>query len=677
MATQSGFPNVKIDIQDNSPQAAAAPLPLPLHVPIFFLYAAQGPVNTPVLDTFAGHQVTFGTETFDERGAFFQHPTVFAKEAGQFQQLIIVRLQDPTAETASMVLSVATKPQAITQFQRDPSTNAILKDGSGNPIPKTQSDGTTIVTEPGVVLSYTIREMAEGETLTSIATTTAVAGGVTVTTYPLMALQGTSPGSMANLSGAKLYYTPSFDAAVVNNIGTMTYRFVPSTLNSALNIANPITDIFAAAFNDISFKANAQDPTTDEFYDINDVVRSNYTDQSTGDSLLPYNINVFSANAKTVADLALSLSPELNDDGVVNGNSWMINILSAIDQAGSPYSHLQVDTASAQVVNQVIVNYNAGGTDGTISKAALEALTVEFCSGTLNPAIADNFRYPFTHIYDSGYSLASKEGLLNILALRDDVKVELSTQDIANPANSQAQDQSTGSSLRAAALLFPESDLYSTQTVRVSIYQQCGLLNLDVATSTYRGIVPATLDRMIKRCIYDGGTFIKGSPKGRPNSEVTIFNPKSINWTPSSDDQKSISWSTGLNYMQYCDTNILFYADLRSVYPIDSSILSSDTFVDRAAIYTKRIVRQDWTIFAGREDPAPRLWNQISKKIDKDINAAFSGNPSSSTTIFQTAQDIASGSSISVQVAMQGPEPDRTWNVTIPVSFTPVSSGSN
>jgi hypothetical protein len=655
------FPNTYISVIDDSIQTITPNTVLPLHLPLFAVFAAQGLPNVPVLGDFGVISAAYGAETFNPRGVFFQHPTEFALNALQFQQCMFVRLVDPEALTGNMVLECAVTGGQIPQYMHNSDGSLILNE-SGDPTP--QMSGGLAVTAAGVTLAWSVRALTSEELYNGLTPVTVSS----TTTYPIIATSGTYPGSGINNTGFSLYYTPLFSETIVENIGAMTYQFAPATINPNTNLVSPILDKFNNPSNPISFLANAQDPTTTLFYDLPDVLSNNYLPGT-----IPYNVSVYETNVATIAAAIVATSPNLTGT-----NPALINILTCIDANQNPYWYAQVTTGSAQVVNQNVVLYNQGGTDGTTTKTMLENLTEQFMTGVTYPSISDNLRYPFSHFYDSGYSLATKQALLQVWSTatgfpgRDDVKFDFCTQDVANVPNTEAQDQAAGATLRTAVLLYPESELYGTQAIRASIYQQCAKL---ASNNSYQKFVPANLDRLIKRCIYDGSIAIKGTPKGRPNSEVTVFDQSTLNWAPSNATQKQLSWSTGLNYISYCDIATLFYSDLRSVYPTDASLLSDDVFVDRI-IYIKYIVRRIWTIYSGVDTPIINLFTQIGKRIDKTISTAFGGTPSTNTIIYQTENDSAQGFAITVQVNVQGTIPNRIWNVLIPVSRLPTASSS-
>lgn len=648
------FPNANINLQDDSTVTVPDPTVLPLHLPLFGVFAETGPVGIPVLGGANALQNIFGTLFLNEKSPYFNHPNVFVKRALQYQQIYLVRLADPAATSASLVLLCTVTPTTLVQYQRA-SDGSVIKDVSGNNLPQLMVDGTTPVTQPGVTLTYSVRPLESNEKLSTVTTTTVTSGGVSSVTYPVIAFS-TYVGNAGNRSGFRLFYDTTLNTNIVNNIGALTYSFQPVTLTPTTNIEAPVYDIYNSQTQTFSFLPGALDPTTDTFYNLQDVITNNFYNLPG----LPYNFHVYNENVGMIGQAILTLSPELGSI-----SPYMVNILSGVDQNGNTYEHMAIDSSTTTILNPNVVNYLQGGTDGSLSKTTLENQTAALLSGELNPLIADSFRFPFTHIYDSGYALTIKQLLTSIFSFRDDVQVTLSTQDVANPPNTAAQDQSTGSALRTAALLNVESTDFGTQCCRVSIYQQCGLLS---DTQLYTSIVPATIDRMIKRCVYNNADYVKGEPKGRPNSEVTILTLGSLNWTPATPQQMQLSWNTGLNYIQYCDVATVFYPSLQSVYPLDNSLLASDVFTDYVAVYLKHLIRQQWTIIVGRDDPPKTLYQIIAKGIDDRASYVFGKFIKTSTVVSQTAVDSAKGYQLTVTTTVQGNMPNLVWKVIVPIT---------
>lgn len=663
MAIRQTFPHTEINIRDDSPRPIPVVTEMPLHIPIFFGFAEKGEPNVPHFGTMAQQVEKFGQLTFTARSPFFLHPNLFATYAGRYQAFFFVRLQPTDAAVGALVLEAAVVDDDLVQYQKDV-LGARLKDEAGDWLPELEADNTTPVTEPGIKVTWAVRPLGAEEAYNTLLPTTATVGGKSVTTYPILATRGKSANAALNKVGYKLYYTDEIDTTLVDRLDALTFRFAPVQLTPGTAIETALRDVFSMPYVDVALKRDALDANTDSLYDVEEVLRRNYwyTDAAGNRAAsLPFDLHVYDANVATIGTRVKAKSPEFDADL----SAYRVNILSGIDAAGHEYDHLLVTNAAA-VVNENVVLYHQGGADGTLTKAKLEELTVAYFSGDVYPEIKDHAQYPITHIYDSGYALATKYELLNAWSPgglnRDDVKIVFSTQDVADAANTKQEDLSTAAALRARILLHPESLLFGTQTMRASIFQQAGYL---ADATSYRPLVPATLDSLVKRCVCHGAPYIKDTWKGRPNSELTTL--VGLNWTPASDDHKQLSWDTGANYAQYADMRVLFYADTRSIHPIENSLLSDDETVDKL-VYLKHLARRQWTIWAGRSDDVKLLFDRIATGIDQAANFAFNGTLPTATRVFQTELDAALGYQTTVEINATANMANRVWKVIVPVN---------
>ncbi len=653
------YPRPIINIKDQSGGSTVTTQVTSLHTPFFFIQAEQGPIGIPILGTLAQAQVTFGINTFDPTQPFFSHQTQFAVKAMQYQAVYLIRLADDTVATSNLIVEVTLSQASIPQYVTD-ALGARIFTSSGSPTPEVDASGVAI-SQPGYTINWSTRNLASGENINSLAETTATSGSSVSTTYPILGFVAPSPGSGPNRSGFSLYYTTDSSPTVEADVQSILYRFAPATLAVGnTGVATPVTDIFTQNTNDISLRQSAVDPATAQDVSLNGILFNNYQDED-GNNLLNYNITVYSANVQAVGQAILAVSPELSGT-----NPFLINSLAGLDENGNPYQHCVVETSL--VGSSSVVLYLSGGSDGATDRVTFESLVAAFVQGEDNVEFQDQFRYPFSHFYDSGFSLANKFALMNILSLRDDVVGTFSTQDTADAPNTQAQDQSSGAAILARARTYPESVLYGTSAMRVEIYNQCGYL---AASNGISGIVPLTIDRMVKRCTYYSGPFIKGNPKGRPNSEVTLF--KKIFWTAATPTQKQLNWDTALNTVSYADISTLFYPDLRSIYVDQTSLLSDGVFVD-LLVFLKHVARNRWTYYAGRDDNAVKLFSTIAQDIDTTCNTIFGSALPTKTVVSQTDADQKAGYSSTVTISVNGDLPNRVWNVVIPVTRTAVAA---
>lgn len=647
------FPHPEIEVKAiGQTSAVADTVNEILHNPVFIITAPKGDINLPnYCANYSVAKSIYGADAFDPTSKYFQHQTLFAMIAAQYQPVTLIRVADGTVDYAGLVLTATVTQTNITQYQTDALGDQV-RDASGNLVPLRKPDGSDVV-ETGVSIKWAMRALAEGETYTSIQTVVNENGSKT---YPVIATRGTSPGTAISLQGFKLYYSSESDTSLMNRLNSCLFRFAPMVLSDGVtSTASQVTDIYGTPYNDISLKAVAVDPSTNLNSSMSAIVTNNYVDDD-GVSDFGYDINVYSDNVAAIGNQVVAVSSEL-----VGTSPYLINIVSGVDQSGNPYKHLTIDPASSSVVNQNVILYNQGGSDGDVSAAAFEKLVSAFVTGNDNVEMQDYFRYPMTHFYDSGFTTDTKYDFAGLLSLRDDIAIDFASQDISLPDYTQNQDQSAGEAIRAHALLYPESTLYGTECARAAVYLQTGILATPQG-SVNRAVT--VLDRMIKRCMYDCGTYQTGTPKGRPNSEITTF--KSLSYSSATDTVYQLNWTSGLNRARYCTRTKMFYPDLRTVYPDETGILSDDVFKDQL-IYIKRIVRAQWTIYAGVNTERSKLHDIISKSIKDAIDYAFNNTLTVTVSVDETLADQARGFSSTVTVSVLGNMPLRVWNVIVPV----------
>lgn len=306
----------------------------------------------------------------------------------------------------------------------------------------------------------------------------------------------------------------------------------------------------------------------------------------------------------------------------------------------------------------------SGGSDGvgiwnsdnTVNTSFLDKAMNDFVTLKTNKTIVDKFRYPFTHIYDIGYSMTTKYAMIDFLNIRDDVMVELTTQALlsnewAYPVpkyiklNEMYDDITAGLALREYALLQRESILYNTDTMRVAIYPQAGrpvsvsLLSISGVSTNYdpQEATPFLYWSAYQHAKYGNRPYMSiQEPRGLPYSYNNLF--KDWNWVPHYENQKERTWNTGLNYCQYADMSRIFYPALRTVYRHDTSILSDQWDVD-ALIYTKHECRKAWAHFVGRNDRVAELQEAIKRYLEEKLAYLYSGKFDFEVTVYQTEEE--------------------------------------
>jgi hypothetical protein len=626
-----------------------------LNVPVFFVLAERG---TPGAIYFGGaSELTplLGATTFDPTSPYFNNSTQFLGTAMAGQGVCAIRLVDPAATTATLGLFATLTPASLVQYTKDSLGNRTV-DAQGNYIPKLKADNVTQVTEAGYIIKWSVRQLASNESFDTLTPVTVGTGATAAVTYPVLTFKMFSQGVYGNRQGFSLSSTGALNASVAQNINSVLYRFVPMALPAGVSTtASPITDVYGATYSDISLKAAAIDPTTTLNYSLLYTLGTNYTDTDSGNSTLPYDIFVYSNNVKTMGAAVVAASAELT--GLV---PYMVDLIGGATMSGGLYDHLQIDTTSSTVVNPNVINYALGGSDGDTSWAKLDALVASWMAGSDHGEFNHIVQHPITHFSDPGFSMATKILCLNMLDMRNSIKLDMSTQDAAQPLNTRAQDIAAGQNIVFRAQMHPESTINGVGCCRVGVYAHAGRL---ISGTPYSGITPLTLNRLIQRRNLDGGSYIKGSSGGQPNSIVTGF--YKVNWVADDEASQKIAWADCINTVRHADRKEIYYPALRTVYPNDTSLLADDEVSDRI-LYLMKIVQRVHARFSGVRENRKTLRPRIERDMNLECAAALSKDDIKVTaTLFQTAADTNLGYAESVNLAITGAIPYRTLTVNL------------
>ena len=653
------FPHWEINVKDESMPSPLVVEQLALHRPIFFTLGERGPIGKPVYGSYAEHSKIFGAGTFDVFSKFYRHPTLFIERALRYQKSFVVRLADEDAKSASLILECSVYNKSLIQYQKD-LDGYRLKDVDGNYIPV--DDNGSPLKEMGTVVKWKIRALAVNENPATIVPSTSVIpdpdGGANleVTTYPVAVFIASSPGAWANSTAFRLSWNPESNHSAASNMGALIYTFGMVEIPWGFDTTQPIRTKFMDTVTEFTFKPDTTDRATMRRYSLDEVIRNDYNSESVN-----FSLRLFPEYVEAIGNRCLEYEsvvdfPELT-------TPYMVNTFTGKTFDSRHYDHiyLDIDSDDAVLLDANVSNYMSGGDDGDTSDATLEYLTREWLTGNVFPDIKDQARFPITHLYDSGYEATTKEALINFLGIRDDVKIILSTQSAYEEPNTKAEDQSMGSYLRGRTLLHPESFIYGTQACRVTILQQCGRLT---ELTPYVKYVPTTLDCLTKKGKFQGALYIKGKPKGLPESAVTIL--KDFNWVPVDADFKQLSWDNAINYLQHYDMTGVHYPDVISVYPYLTSLLSDDIFTDML-VYIKHIIRFQWAKFAGIDDPIAVQIANIKDSIGRDIYSKLGNSVRAEVNPYQTDLDAELGSALTIEVPVYGTMSNRVWNVIVPV----------
>ncbi len=714
-------------IQDQTAQVnPAVPQQVSSHCALVPLFLQRGTTEPTLCDGIAINTL-FGSASFDSRQPYFNHQSIMAQTIlGQGNQLFVARILPPDAQLAILRLSVEIIANpAVPVYQRSASGQFILG-SNGLPQPLLNATTSAPITVAGVNLVWhanlipivapaTTAAQMFGQGAQSVGLLTITGSSNKSTVYPIMDLLVGSYGAFGNNVGLRLS-APNALSSQPGNVSLMQqikqylyrFQFVELMPNSVMPV---ITLSQKGALSlDLCLAQNVVDPNLGTTVSVYDGLIPAYQNMQpvAGPKIdAPFNqLYIYASNIAAVQQLMFTSEATAlaGDTTTTSGFGWipidytnasnsgLMNILTATDFNGNPYQSIQVTapangdiTATSMDNNLIAVHYATGGADGTLTLANYDKLVNAYMSqfgsyigpdGNFWPLL-DDARYPFGIIYDSGFSIATKKTLLVPMGARKDISSVLSAHYLGNwdatmttwtPQTTQltlAQEQSVGYALKVAAQMYPESTVYGTPTVRCAIFAHSGKL---IQAPQY-GYLPLTIEvasKFAAAMSAAGGAWKQSALPDLPrstNNHVQLF--MNVNNTWQSDANYATDWADAINTVQSFDMGSLFFPAWRTVYPDDTSILTS-MFAMIAGAYLEKVAKNSWRSLTGTSGLTDaQLIKDSNDLITEACNGAFANRfvITPSTTI--TQDDQARGYSWTTNIYMAGDNMKTAGSFTI------------
>lgn len=644
---------------------------LPTHLPKVYIYAQKGPTD-PQLVVGNSRTQMYGTDTFDERGAWATHQTVLSNKinAEGNAQMIERVLPADIGPRANLTLWLDVLQTEVPVYERNPDGTYVLDViGARVPVsPAAKVDGFKL---KWVMTSETVKAKESVFGSQAQAPGSQTDGVNQSVRYPIMQWWASSYGSIYNLAGLRLSaptqnsITP-IDEFALNGAKAYPYRVSAIRKPKATSSASVVLTEFGEAFFDFTLKPNSVHPTYGSEMYLGDIFLNKY--QNIDDPAFPKKygdfggIKVYQDNIDTIlADLYASEQAvwDGNTDFSADGTDeqYMVNIFTGLNSNGVPYNSIEMitDIDSPVTLNEYTSLYAAGATDGTMDEIGLfpdlvSERVVQYADET--SYLQDTAMYPESIIYDTGFPMETKYDLIKFISIRRDTFVVLSTYVVGGPEMSAANENSAALMLMSRIQAYPESDYFGTSVTRGLVMGRYGYLK----NTTYKKKLPITIElaTMAARMMGAGNGRWEQSAlfDKAPNNQIKMF--RDINVTFTSTKVRNKDWDVGLNWVQTSTRSSYFIPALQTVYNNDTSVLNSFFFA-MCCVEMQKVAERVWRLFSGSvslEDPV--LFDRVNRAVEERSVGRFAGLFKIVPAAYKTEADQARGYSYTLPISIYG-----------------------
>lgn len=649
--TQNASPmTLLLGIQDDSTEPIAVSREqLPTHIAKTYLYTKKGPL-TPELVVGASRTQLYGADSFNMRKQWANHQTELSNTVNAFGNAQIIERLVPTdaKQPANFCLSLDIMPAEIPLYQRA-SDGSYIRDGVTNqPLPVV--GGTTV---PGYKAKWVISSINTGlatdDPSTLFGQKAVTPGDQTGGTgasqrYPILEFWASSFGSYANDCGLRIWAPTRKSSTKVNSkllekVKAYPFQMAAVSRPDSQSVATIKSLINGDSTLEFLLKDKVISPLTEAPASLSALFDQAWSRTDRVGYTPVYadlgGMHIYQENIETVLELLYAAEQDYIDGATAvvgsdfaknqTDGAFAFNFMGGVSSYDVPYhTFLLNKTAPNAVTLSPNTNlFASNGSDGTMTDAAhgelVRGKVMQYADE--NSELMDTAYHVETHIYDTGFPLATKQALPAFISVRKDTFVTLSTYVAGDDKMTHAEEASLALTLRAALELYPESSYFGTPITRGMIVNRHGK-KID---SQYTGDLPLTL------WVAGKSARMMGAGNGKWNKtylfsggeRAIIDNFKDINVRFVPAGQRSEDWTVGMNYPLRFDRQQFFYPALKTAYSDDTSVLTS-YFTVLACCAVQRIGEQAWRKFSGTTGKSEgQLIAEVNKFVEDEVRGKF------------------------------------------------------
>jgi hypothetical protein len=635
---------------------------LPIHLPLIPLITQWGPSDDAILTGGKGFAAIFGYDSLDYSKPYATHQTAIANAVMAEGNLCFIRrLVSPDAKAARVQIGLDIVVHNVPDYERN-LDGSFKRNAGGNLIPT----GATVpgyrgrwISKPVVSLAgvdqFGIAGASEGSLVGEL--------GELSTFYPFLDVEARFVGSRGTDLGFRLA-APSLTSAtpvnadLVQEAGAYVYRFYSVSRADSRSTASIKSTAQGEQFIDFTLKEGVIDKSTELAYFADDVLLEGF-ESSDPEQFAGYGsfskLHFYYDNIQILNELIYAKESGFGLVDAAITPEQTINLLTAQSVNGVPYHSFMLEGAVAGglLFTENTNHWCLEGTDGTIGNAAYDQLVREELTAFADGPIPylDSAMYPFSCFYDSGFSMETKKTMNNLMQ-RADVWIVASTQDALEPLNTNSEESSIASALRAYFRSVPESEFFGTGACRVIVMGNAGKL----IGSSYKGNLPFTISFAQKCAAYMGAAegFMKDDKSfdSSPGNIVRAYKNHNALSKPALARNKD--WENGLVFAQNFDRNSVFWPGLQTIYADNTSILNS-FFNMVICCNLTRIGERAWRNFTGNSKLSnSQFLARVDKYINDQSNGRYDNRGSVTPRSYYTAGDALRGFSWHTDITFAG-----------------------